>query len=42
MDSAIKATLNDPHKWYLISPNMPIYFCAIFIAATLLDLLLQR
>lgn len=42
MDSAVRATLNNPHRWWGMSPNMPIYFCAIFLASAALDLTLQR
>ncbi len=42
MDPAVRATLNNPHRWWGMSPNMPIYFCAIFVASAVLDQALQR
>ena len=42
MNSVVRETLNDPRRWWGMSPNMPIFFCAMFLASTALDLTLQR
>ena len=42
MDLAVRYYLNNPRRWWGLSPNMPIYFCAIFLASAALHLALQR
>lgn len=42
MDSAVRDTLNNPRRWSGMSPNIPIYFCAIFLASAALDLSFQQ
>ncbi len=42
MDSAVRDTLNNPHRWWGMTPNIPVFFCSIFLASVVLDLFLKR